>query len=98
MKYCFKCSAAWDGNGQPGFGEICPKCRADLHACLNCKFYDTSKSNQCFANVEEPVIYKDRFNFCEEYRFAEKNSPPSQTKAPSTKSKEAFNNLFKKKP
>jgi hypothetical protein len=98
MNYCQKCSAPWDRPGKPGMRETCPKCGADLHSCLNCRHYDTSKSNQCYANVEDPVIYKDRANFCEEFSFLERKTPPSAP-GPSKddKAKEAFNNLFKKK-
>ena len=98
MKYCHKCLTAWEGEGQPGMRDICPRCRADLHACLNCKHYDTSKSNQCYANVEEPVIYKDRSNFCEEFAFFNRKSPPTAgTDSRTGRARDAFNNLFNKK-
>ena len=97
MKYCFKCSAPWEGVGEPGSKDVCPKCGADLRACLNCRFYDVSRSNQCFANVEDPVIYKDRSNFCEEFRFAERQAPPDGTAGNrADKAKNAFESLFKK--
>lgn len=97
MKYCHKCLTPWDGNGQPAFRDLCQKCKSSLHACLNCGFYDTSKSNQCFANVEEPVIYKDLSNFCEEFRFAERKAPPSAPSKSPEAAKDAFNKLFRKK-
>ena len=97
MKYCHKCLTPWDEAGAPGFRDICPRCKNSLHACLNCRFYDTSKSNQCFANVEEPVIYKDRSNFCEEFRFAEHKAPPAPPSKSAESAKDAFNTLFKKK-
>ena len=96
MNYCHACLTVYSEKEKPGFRDICPKCRAGLHVCLNCKFYDTSKSNQCFANVEEPVIYKDRSNFCEEFRFSERQALPSKTAQPD-KAKDAFEKLFKKK-
>ena len=97
MKYCHKCSAPWEGLNQPGSRDICLKCRADLHACLNCGFYDVSKSNQCFANVEDPVIYKDRSNFCDEFRFAERQAFPAVSAGNGPgKEKDAFDKLFKK--
>jgi len=97
MRYCHKCLAPWEGLNQPGARDVCPKCLSALHCCLNCRFYDTSKSNQCFTNVEEPVVYKDGSNFCEEFSFIELKTPP-QTAAgkAAAKTKDAFNKLFKK--
>ena len=43
MKYCFKCRTEWKGIGKPGRRDTCVKCGADLHACLNCSFYDPVK-------------------------------------------------------
>jgi hypothetical protein len=98
MKYCHKCSTPWEGRSQPGARDICPKCLSALRCCFNCKFYDSSKSNQCFATVEEPVVYKDRSNFCEEFVFAEQKTPPQHYSDKNTgRAKDAFNNLFKKK-
>jgi len=98
MKYCHKCLKPWEGPGQPGTRDTCDKCRSDLRACLNCRFYDTARSNQCFANVEDPVLHKDRSNFCEEFSFTERKTPPlaASVKTPQ-KAKDAFNGLFKKK-
>jgi hypothetical protein len=96
MKHCHKCSTPYEGRNQPGIRDICPKCLSALHCCLNCKFYDTSKSNQCFTNVEEPVVYKDRSNFCEEFSFIDqKTAPPAATKS-AEGAKDAFDKLFKK--
>ncbi len=98
MKYCHKCLTEWEGIGQPGMRDVCHKCRADLHACFNCKHYDTSKSNQCYANIEEPVIYKDRSNFCEEFTFFERKSPPKNSSGlDPVRAREAFDNIFNKK-
>lgn len=43
---------------------VCSSCRADLHVCLLCRFFDKTRSNQCREPIAEPVQYKDKANFC----------------------------------
>ncbi len=42
----------------------CPACRAELHVCRSCVYYDTGVANQCREPVAEPVSDKTRANFC----------------------------------
>jgi len=56
-------------NGQPGRGEVCMKCRADLRVCLNCAFYDPRAAQQCTERRAEPVLEKEVGNFCEYFEF-----------------------------
>jgi hypothetical protein len=60
-------------DGQPGRGEVCMKCRADLRVCLNCSFYDRNAAHQCRERRAEPVLEKDAGNFCEYFDFAVRN-------------------------
>jgi hypothetical protein len=46
----------------------CRQCRAELHACRMCEFYDTGKANACREPVAEPVGDKTRANFCGWFR------------------------------
>ena len=57
-------------SGQPGRGESCPQCRADLRVCLNCLSYDLHAAHQCRDRRAEPVGDKDVGNFCEYFEFA----------------------------
>ncbi len=57
-------------HGQPGRGEVCMKCRADLRVCLNCAHYDPRVAQQCLERRAEPVLEKDVGNFCEYFDFA----------------------------
>jgi len=43
----------------------CRRCNADLHACRQCRFYDTSKNNSCAEPMAERVVNKERANFCD---------------------------------
>ncbi|MCR5253585.1 MAG: hypothetical protein K6C98_07715 [Treponema sp.] len=45
--------------------SICPNCGADLHSCINCKFYASGSHYDCHETIEEPVRDKDRSNFCD---------------------------------
>ncbi|MBM4219759.1 MAG: hypothetical protein FJ171_09060 [Gammaproteobacteria bacterium] len=62
---CWKCGAPLADMPLPvGRGEYCRACRAEIHVCRMCRFYDTTKSRQCAEPVAEPVQDKERANFC----------------------------------
>jgi hypothetical protein len=42
----------------------CSGCRAELHVCRMCEFFDTSVANSCREPVAERVMDKNRANFC----------------------------------
>jgi len=62
---CWKC-----GNPLPDLllpmarHEECPHCRAQLHVCRMCEFFDTAAPQQCREPVADPVSDKQRANFC----------------------------------
>jgi len=49
--------------------DECPSCKRDLHACLQCRFYDRSYHNQCRENQAAQVADKEKSNFCEFFEF-----------------------------
>lgn len=63
--HCWKCGVSLTDILLP-FSRTakCKKCNADLHVCCMCKFYDTSKSNDCNEPLAELVNDKKRKNFC----------------------------------
>ncbi len=62
---CWKCGASLAEFSLPlGRAECCRACRAELHVCRMCRFYDLSKAKQCAEPVAEPVLDKTRANFC----------------------------------
>jgi hypothetical protein len=78
-KSCHACKQIWDGppGTQPGRGETCVKCGADLHCCLNCSLFDHS-SYICTSRTTEPVKDKEKRNFCDEFQLGTKaGSKPS---------------------
>jgi hypothetical protein len=67
---CWKCGAALADLLLPlaRLAE-CPACRAELHVCRSCVYYDTRVANQCREPVAEPVSDKTRANFCGYFQF-----------------------------
>ena len=82
--------------GGLGREDTCIKCLEDLHVCLNCGFYDKTKSNDCSEPTAEWVQNKSSANFCE---FFEPIMKASDLKTKSVSKQEvmnAFDALFKK--
>jgi hypothetical protein len=96
MKYCHKCHTPWEGFGQPGTRATCAKCGADLHSCRNCRLYDTGKPYQCQVDTD-PVRDKERYNYCEEFQFAEKRPQDTAGKNEADGARGRWDQLFKKK-
>ena len=69
-------------NGNPGRGEVCMKCRADLRVCLNCASYDPRVAQQCRERRAEPVLEKHTGNFCEYFEFVKRAWAPRETANP----------------
>ena len=84
----------------------CPKCKADLHSCKNCRHFDTSAQFECTQPIPERITKKDLRNRCEFFMARTSieretrdsggggNGQPSPTKPSDARS--AFDNLFKK--
>ncbi len=81
--------------------DSCTICHSDLKCCLNCRFFDPSLANQCREPQVEPVLEKDRANFCEFFQFREVSplGAPGQGGSQSEKerARAAFDGLFKKR-
>jgi len=96
---CAMCGVALPAS----FGEItplsqCPKCKADLHTCKNCVFFDPSTRFECSQPIAVRVIRKDAQNGCEtfEIRSTVEKQITSSSPRPSLDPREAFERLFKK--
>ena len=62
---CWKCGASLAELSLPvGRTEYCRACRAEVHVCRMCRFYDLSKAKQCAEPIADPVLNKERANFC----------------------------------
>lgn len=63
---CRKCGKMIE-EGQIYRTSVCPFCGADLHSCINCRFYSPDSHYGCKETVDELVKDKERANFCDFY-------------------------------
>jgi hypothetical protein len=90
---CWKCGAPLDGTPLPvGRGEYCRACRAEIHVCRMCRFYDLAKARHCAEPVAEPVQDKERANFCGYFEPVAGRFRPGNAAAQTAR--EALNALF----
>ena len=62
---CWKCGGALPDLLAPlPRHEECPHCRAQLHVCRMCEFFDAAAPQQCREPVADLVSDKQRANFC----------------------------------
>ncbi len=94
MKICFRCRKEITLDSPPGRRDTCPFCRADLHCCRNCAFYDPAAYNECREPQAERVVEKERSTFCDYFRFRDAAASPAGTKSGSARDK--LDTLFKK--
>ena len=67
---CWKCGGALPDLLLPlPRHEECPHCRAQLHVCRMCEFFDTAAPQQCREPVADLVSDKQRANFCGYFRI-----------------------------
>jgi len=66
---CWKCGASLADLPLPlsRLAE-CPKCRAYLHACRLCEFYDPHLADKCSEDRAEEVRDKEGANFCDWFK------------------------------
>ncbi len=86
----------------------CPKCKADLHSCKNCRHFDTGAQFQCTQTIPERITKKDLRNRCELFMVRASieretrdsgggNTGHSQVSPVNpSDARSAFDNLFKK--
>jgi hypothetical protein len=73
----------------------CPKCKADLHTCRQCNFFDPAARFQCIKSITVKIVNKNARNTCE--LFAPRTVIERQTSSgPPSDARQAFAKLFKK--
>lgn len=75
--------------GKLSFRAMCDNCSAELHCCLNCKYYQPGLPNDCQIRGTEFIADRSRNNFCEEF------SALGKFVSKKTKPKSNFDDLFK---
>jgi hypothetical protein len=106
---CSLCGAIVPPPVEIDFESQCPKCKADLHACKNCRHFDSGAQFECTQPIPERITKKDLRNNCEFFmartsieRETRDSGGGGNTPAPSVRptnaedARNAFDNLFKK--
>ncbi|BAU47558.1 hypothetical protein SVA_0979 [Sulfurifustis variabilis] len=66
---CWKCGASLKSLPLPlSRTAECPACKAELHACKLCRFYDARTQRQCTEIRAEEIINKEHANFCDWFK------------------------------
>ena len=71
--------------------DECPGCRAELHVCRLCRFFDTAVAKSCREPVAEEVKDKVRANFCD---YFSPTAGAFQSAAQADASRDALEALF----
>jgi ribosomal protein S27E len=81
-------AAAWAPDGR------CTRCGADLHACAQCRYFDTGSPFECQQPIPARISPKDTRNLCT--LFEPRTTVERETKsAPPASARKAFDDLFK---
>lgn len=64
---CYYCGSPISDRHEVARTERCEECGRDLHVCLNCRFYRPGAHFDCAETIDEPVVDKDRSNFCDSF-------------------------------
>ncbi len=93
-RHCQACGHPVAADGTVGRRDVCDGCGAELHACVQCRFYDTSASDQCREPQAERVQDKERANFCEFFQLAA--GPGRRSAGPKEDPRARLEALFRK--
>jgi hypothetical protein len=91
-----KCSAC-GAQVPPGIrlDSSCPNCRAELHTCRQCTYFDPSAHFECSKPITARIVNKNARNTCELFEPRTVIERETSSGAP-TDARQAFAKLFKK--
>lgn len=75
---CYHCGKQVEIEYKISFRAECLYCKADLHICRNCRFYDEFAYNECKESSAEKTFDKEKNNYCEYFDPSSENSGTSQ--------------------
>ncbi len=94
MADCVVCGTPIDEPLPISRQAYCPHCKADLHACRQCGFYDPTVANECRETQAEWVSDKEKSNFCGFFKLHNRGVMAQQD--PRDAAKSALDKLFKR--
>lgn len=75
--------------------STCPKCRAELHTCRQCNFFDPGTRFECQKTILKRIVNKNARNLCD--LFEPRTIVERETSSGKPRdARQAFANLFKK--
>ena len=77
------------------FESSCPNCKADLHSCRQCTYFDPSARFECSKSITARIVNKSVRNTCELFAVRTVVERETSSGAP-TDARQAFAKLFKK--
>ncbi len=96
-RVCHHCGHSIGPIARVGRRDVCLRCHADLHCCLNCTFYDPRRDNQCREPQAERQVEKQAGNFCEYFSFRQGRLGRAEPVA-TERARQRLAGLFTKKP
>jgi len=84
---CFKCGSTLRIDIPIGRRSACPECDADLHACIQCRYYDESAPHECREPHAEKYLDKEASNACDLYQLGDGASRRRQGSAQQARDK-----------
>ena len=90
MPRCCFCREGFEIEGRVMRKDVCPRCRRDLHACVQCRFYDPGYHNRCREPRAAMVRDRDRANVCDYFELAPVSPPGSDPEEAKRRLEEMF--------
>lgn len=80
---CWRCGAELTELRLPvSRRDECVKCRAEIHVCRQCEYYDANVADACREDRAETVSDKERANFCDYFKTkADAYQPASSSRS-----------------
>jgi len=73
---------------------LCQECGKELKTCRNCRHFSPGEAHDCHETVSEPVLDKDRANFCDWFSPAADAGSGKDTGDGNNNARQAFDKLF----
>ncbi len=92
MNICYSCGKELSLPDPVERKSFCPACKANVHCCRNCSFYDDTVPKQCRHQDTQWVSDHEKANFCEHFKMRDienRENPSAKENAI-----RLFNNLF----
>lgn len=97
MKACAVCGGEVEVDRHFKRTSKCGRCGADMHICLNCRFYSETSHNKCLEPKAEFQRTRDKANFCDYFQYRESGAKAAGKPASAANDvKGKFDDLFRK--